>query len=675
MQGGSFDHLRIRLSEILSATNNFSDTFYIGYGGYGRVYKAELHHFDGINPLVVEGKNTGEIHKRHTTVAIKRIITRVDTQAEQGFFTEIELLSKCRHSNVVSLLGFCDERSEMILVYEYVSNGSLENFLENKDRRINFTWAERIQMCLDIANGLNYLHTSTEDKQCIIHRDIKSANILLNDKWEAKIADFGLSKLHYAREKYSTLATNNIAGTQVYLDPEYEKTGRLKTKSDIYSFGVVMFEIMCGTLAYDKTYDEKGLPSLARQCFVERTLKNLVDPNIEKVDMLFGGFDQESFDMFTNVAYKCIAIAQSERPTMEFVIRELQKALNIQKNKGLLHISLNAMNMGTQNFSDSSCLGEGRFWKLYKGEVEHANGYSAITAKRWDSHSRKGDDQFWKELAILFKHKHENIIHLIGFCYEKNEKIIVYEHASNGRLDKHFDDVNLRWMKRLEICFDVANGLKFLHTGGAEKDDKIIHGDIKSGSILLDDDWNAKICNLECSCKTMVYDRAEHIDDSAYDSLGHVDPKYKSTGYLTEKSDIYSLGVILLEMLCGKLAWEEGCEDHSQSLVPLAKKHYETNRNLNEMIFTGIKEQIEPLSLTTFVRIVFQCIEDEWDERPEASEVVIQLKEALGFQVSYHSFIELLFCLQCICTLYRQKPRTYPHIQVTIQINTSKFYI
>ncbi|KAL8259620.1 hypothetical protein R6Q59_027573 [Mikania micrantha] len=216
-----------------------------------------------------------------------------------------------------------------------------------------------------------------------------------------------------------------------------------------------------------------------------------------------------------------------------------------------------------------------------------------------------------------------------------NERVIVYEHASNGRLSKYLDDPNLTWMKRLKICIDLANGLEFLHYGGVEQEVSFKHRDIKSSSILLDGDWNAKISNLELSRKTVVIDRAEHVDDKTCDSLGYVDPDYQCDGFLTESSDIYSLGVIFFEILCGKLAWGEGCESHSQSLGPLAVRHYIEKGNLDEMIFEGIKEQIAPLSLTTFQTIAIQCLHDNLYDRPWTNEIIIQLTKALKFQEDY----------------------------------------
>ncbi|KAJ0735756.1 putative protein kinase RLK-Pelle-LRR-I-1 family [Helianthus annuus] len=250
-KGKNLEHLRIGFDAIKSATENFAEKYIIGKGGYGWVYKAELEHFD---PYATRGNRESEMPRRRSTVAIKYIIDREDAQGEQGFIAEIETLSSCKHANIVSLLGFCHEHPHMILIYEFVSNGSLDDYLGNEGKMTNLTWVQRIKICIDIARGLDYIHTTMDNKQKIIHRDIKSANILLSKNWEAKIADFGLSRFHPINHTKSTIITNNVVGTKVYWDPEYERTGNLKKESDVYSFGVVLFEVLTGKLAYDSVY-------------------------------------------------------------------------------------------------------------------------------------------------------------------------------------------------------------------------------------------------------------------------------------------------------------------------------------------------------------------------------------------------------------------------------------
>uniref|UniRef100_A0A251TFX1 Putative tyrosine-protein kinase, neurotrophic receptor n=1 Tax=Helianthus annuus TaxID=4232 RepID=A0A251TFX1_HELAN len=273
--------------------------------------------------------------------------------------------------------------------------------------------------------------------------------------------------------------------------------------------------------------------------------------------------------------------------------------------------------LATENFS-VNCFGSGRYWKAYEGKLPNAS--TTIVAKRWDS---KSDDQFGTELDILFKRKHKNIIRLVGYCSERNENIIVYEHMSKGSLDKYLKDSKLKWMKRLQICIDVASALDFLH-GENVTLKKVVHRNIKSHSILLNDDWDAKISNFELSSLDSSHQNIKYINKDAY-----LDPQYNQ-GSLTEKSDIYSFGVILFEILCGRLTWEEGHE-----AGPLAKHYYEQAK-LDEMVFADIKEQIVPQSLTTFVDIAYECLHEDADKRPKAGDVVIQLKKALEIQVSFH---------------------------------------
>ncbi|MFS8008570.1 putative protein kinase RLK-Pelle-CrRLK1L-1 family [Helianthus anomalus] len=262
-----------------------------------------------------------------------------------------------------------------------------------------------------------------------------------------------------------------------------------------------------------------------------------------------------------------------------------------------LQISFKDIESATKNISEENCIGSGRFWKVYKGELPfpqdnaNASGFTTIVAKSWDRKFAQGIHQFRTEYDILFKCWHENIIGLV--------------------------DANLTWRKRLEICIDVASGLEFLHQHVVTRK-KVIHRDIKSASILLNDDWKAKISYLELSSVGTLNQDMGHVSDNPYATFGYLDPQYRQ-GFLTEKSDIYSFGVVLFEILCGRLAWLEDCEDHSKSLGSLAKRCYEENK-VDEIVFVGIKEQIGPESLATFADIAYQCIQDKSAERPTASE-------------------------------------------------------
>ncbi|KAK9068522.1 hypothetical protein SSX86_012636 [Deinandra increscens subsp. villosa] len=622
------EHLKIKYDAIKLATENFAENYRIGSGGYGVVYKAELEHFDS---SVVKENKQSKLPRRCSTVAIKRILNREDKEGEQGFIVEIETLSSCMHRNIVSLLGFCYEPPHMILVYEHVSNGSLDDYLGSKGKMTIFTWTRRIKICIDIARGLDYIHTTINNKQKIIHRDIKSANILLDENWEAKISDFGLSKFHPLDHMTSTINATKVAGTQVYMDPEYEMTGKLKKESDVYSFGVVLFEIMSGTLAYDPIYinkNEKGIAPIVRQHFENETIKEMVDPDLleESNFTLSKGPNQDSLNTFSVIGYKCLNEKQAERPTMKVVIEELVKALNFQKShKDALRISLKDIRLVTQNFSNE--IGRGGFGRVYKGEIVRANRRTPIAVKRCDNIGVQRENEFLTEVEILFEYKHENIIDLLGYCNDHNNKILVYEYASNGSLDKHLKDVSLTWKQRLKIVIDVAVGLDFLHGGNSP----VIHRDIKSANILLNGGWKAKITDFGLSIITRVNTEFDYGVDDVTGAVGYRDPQYSQRGFLTRESDIYSLGVVLCEIMCGRLAFFQEQGGERRSLGYMFKCAYEEG-NIEELVLEGIKNKIVPKSLATYQKTLYECLQDDREKRPTSSEVVLQLKKALEFQ-------------------------------------------
>ncbi|PWA45709.1 serine/threonine/dual specificity protein kinase, catalytic domain-containing protein [Artemisia annua] len=225
-----FKHLEIQLEDIISATNNFDESKVIGRGGFGKVYAGELSH-----------SQSGE----KSLVAIKRLDHKYG-QGDPEFFKEIRMLSCYRHGNLISLLGFCCQGVEMILIYDYASRGSLDRYLSSAD----LTWTQRLMICIDAAKGLSFLHDPNGTQPRVLHCDIKSANILLDKNLTAKVSDFGLSKMGPANQQYSLLITCAL-GTPGYCYPVFLETYSLTKESDVYSFGVVLLEILSGKLCVE----------------------------------------------------------------------------------------------------------------------------------------------------------------------------------------------------------------------------------------------------------------------------------------------------------------------------------------------------------------------------------------------------------------------------------------
>ncbi|KAI4313614.1 hypothetical protein L6164_026577 [Bauhinia variegata] len=300
---------KLKFSQLIEATNGFSAASLIGSGGFGEVFKATL--------------------KDGTSVAIKKLI-RLSCQGDREFMAEMETLGKIKHKNLVPLLGYCKVGEERLLVYEYMQYGSLEEMLhgrtKNNDRRI-LTWEERKKIARGAAKGLCFLHHNCIPH--IIHRDMKSSNVLLDHEMDARVSDFGMARLISALDTHLSVST--LAGTPGYVPPEYYQSFRCTAKGDVYSFGVVMLELLTGKRPTDKEdFGDTNLVGWAKMKVREEKRMEVIDPELLLVTK---GTDEaevkevKEMIRYLEITLQCVDDFPSKRPNMLQVVAMLRELM------------------------------------------------------------------------------------------------------------------------------------------------------------------------------------------------------------------------------------------------------------------------------------------------------------------------------------------------------------
>ncbi|XLT71633.1 hypothetical protein HN873_028059 [Arachis hypogaea] len=326
---------RYSFNEVSNMTNNFERV--LGRGGFGTVYYGII---DDIQ------------------VAVK-MLSQSSVQGYQQFLAEVNILMRVHHRNLTSLIGYCNEETNIALIYEYMENGNLEEHLLEKNSRTRlFNWEERLTIAMDAAQGLEYLHNGC--KPPIIHRDVKCTNILLNENFQAKMSDLGLSRSFPVDG--GTHVTTVIAGTPGYLDPEYQVSNRLTEKSDVYSFGVVLLEIITGKPAILKAVEGKiHISEWVKSMLAKGDVKCIVDTRLQ------GDFESSSVWRAVEIAMASVSNKSSKRPYMTDIVTELKECLAMELARK--HNSCETMTMSLATESESSSLASSImmfFWCLNK---------------------------------------------------------------------------------------------------------------------------------------------------------------------------------------------------------------------------------------------------------------------------------------------------------------------
>ncbi|KAL2321171.1 hypothetical protein Fmac_030140 [Flemingia macrophylla] len=579
--------------KLAKFTNNFDQSQCLGKTSFFTEYYGKLE--DG-REIIVQRFNQDKRHTLHQ------------------FVNETVILNYLPHKNIVSIYGYTSHHEESLLVHEYLSNGNLAAHFQSKNNTL--PWNTRLDIAIDIANALDYLHYYG-----IIHRNVKSSNILLDVNFCAKVAGLYFSqKLPDEVPVYATHVTSDRVGSRGYMDPEYLTKGQLSVKNDVYSFGVVLCELLSSKLAKSWVTDEEdNLSTFFNRKIEKQALVELLDPRL--------GFQsnlqiKRVMNATAELALLCMQCPQELRPNMEQVVEILNgiKQGRYETNsiiKALKIFHHDELEEATNNFDTR--LGKGGYGTVYYGKLKDGR---EVAIKCFHEDKREETSkQFLKETEMLGLLHHQNLVSLYGHTSRhSNKHMLVYEYIPNGTLSEHLHGSSngiLPWDTRLNIAIETATALVYLHDSG------IIHRDVKGSNILLDENFTVKVADFGLS--RSLPDVVTHVSTIPVGTRAYIDPDYFESGRVSDKSDVYSFGVVLFELISSiRTRLMEGT--NYVTLAEFAKRKI-LNKELKEVvdpIFWSDKNILE--MVTAVAELAFQCVQCPKHFRPSMKQVLETLE-------------------------------------------------
>uniref|UniRef100_A0A1J3FRB9 Receptor like protein kinase S.2 n=1 Tax=Noccaea caerulescens TaxID=107243 RepID=A0A1J3FRB9_NOCCA len=702
-------------SELYIGSNGFSEEMILGSGGFGRVYKALLPS-DG------------------TTVAVKCLAEKKGEQFEKTFAAELVAVAQLRHRNLVKLRGWCLHEDELLLVYDYMPNRSLDRVLFRR-LEINsdfkpLDWNRRGKIVRGLAAALFYLHEQLETQ--IIHRDVKTSNVMLDSEFNARLGDFGLARWleheiddtevdpsydsvsSFRNHQFRVADSTRIGGTIGYLPPEsFRKKTVATAKTDVFSFGIVVLEVVSGRRAVDLSFSENKIILLdwVRRLSDDRKLLAVCDARLPK-----GSYDFSDMTRMIHLALLCSLNNPHLRPNMKWVIGALSgdfsgnlPALPSFKSHPLYipmsslkststsatttttttttnpttsttslnassestpssnydtaledsiyqtaetgenryfnnssrrmtpsksfvldtprEISYNDIVLATDNFSDARRVAEVDFGTAYYGLL---NGDQHIVVKRLGMTKCPAlVTRFSTELLNLGRLRHRNLVMLRGWCTEHGEMLVVYDYSANRKLSHLLfhnqipGNTVLRWKIRYNVIKSLACAVRYLHE---EWDEQVVHRNITSSTIYLDKDMNPRLCGFALAEFLSRNDHAHQAakkKGSAQGIFGYMAPEYMESGEATTAADVYSFGIVVLEMVTGQPAvdYKKKKED---ALLVLRIRELVGNRKkpLEEIADIRLEDEYERQEMARLLRLGLVCTRTDPKLRPSISQVV-----------------------------------------------------
>ncbi|CAL4976609.1 unnamed protein product [Urochloa decumbens] len=541
--------------EIEHITNGYSTL--LGKGAFSEVYR-------------------GVLDDQHM-VAVKKY---KDGTRKEDLAKEVIVHSQINHKNVVRLLGCCTEENALAIVMELICNGNLADNLHrsNANSHVSFPLDRRLSIAVELAEVLSYMHSMYSP---ILHGDIKPDNILLDENHAPKISDFGIARLLTSNE---TQQTKNVIGSIGYLDPLYSQTGILTLKSDLYSFGVLLVEIITRKKVADgntnliQNFNEalkRG--KRVRQIFYEEIMNGKTSINV--------------LDDVAKLAAKCLSLEDKQRPEMVEVadrLRKCRKDLQLHRRGAMvefsgsnylsmkppaptpkqptqvLAISLDELKEITRNIGYDALVGKGSHSQVFLGKLKDGGKYAVKMLYYPNFAVKELDKEIILQVQSISRLEHDNIVQLLSYCVEGKVRALVYEYSARGSLHDILHGKKgvvgaqpgqaLSWAQRVNIALSSAEGLEFIHE---RAEPRIANRAIKSSNILLFDNDVAKIIIGVIGVFESYPDDMINPDPLYYHSRSHPDlycyaPEYVATGEFSNKRYIFSFGIVLLELLTGR---------------------------------------------------------------------------------------------------------------------------
>ncbi|KAF8650761.1 hypothetical protein HU200_063665 [Digitaria exilis] len=626
--GDTWNNLRsITEDEIGRITKNYGTP--IGKGGFGEVFKGILDDYD--------------------LVAVKRYIRE---NLRKEFMEEVSIHSQMSHKNVVKLIGYCIGESTLTLVTEYISKGNLDDMLHNSDTAISLDI--RLGIAIGCAEALSHMHSMHLSSDSLIcHGDIKPANILLNDNFTAKVSDFGLSRLLSGG---ITQYASKVIGSIDYMDPVYLHTGRLTPRNDVYSFGIVLLELVTR-----KRVKQGGMNLIGIfDCAKGKELRKLFDASIANKNTM------DILEEIVKLATECLRLDSQNRPQMNNVAKRLrmlkrdlkgrqenaysqsilashhawhsiEKPDHAQLKKSFSFFKRNASNSKilsefsnvrsftveelkeiTQNYS--YLLGGGISGKFYKGTLEDN---TAVVVRKFLCTDSK--EAFINGGTVLSKIGHNNIVKLLGCCLEATAPVFIYEYADKGSLlDILGSQEDFPLDIRIRIAIKTAETLQYLHSSATGI---IGHGSVSASTILLDSNFRPKLTDFSGACK-LIKDSGDNASQTVISNylLEKVlcnDPSRFRSVLMNMESDVYSFGGVLLALISREISIT------SDELVVKFTEAYQTDNSGKAKFDKDITSEHDITALEEIGKLALKCTiwnADEMVRRLTMKEVAEQLR-------------------------------------------------